>query len=59
MEVKRVKFRTFSQLSKEALRLEQLGFICEVKGWADMRTNTLTVSKDEKEGQQNDREGAI
>ena len=59
MEVKRVKFRTFSQLRKEALRLEQLGFICEVKGWADMRTNTLTVSKDEKEGQQNDREGAI
>ena len=59
MEVKRVKFRTFSQLRKEALRLEQLGFTCEVKGWADMRTNTLTVSKDEKEGQQNDREGAI
>lgn len=59
MEVKRVKFRTFSQLRKEALRLEQLGFICEVKGWADMRTNTLTVSKEEKEGQQNDREGAI
>lgn len=59
MEVKRVKFRTFSQLRKEALRLEQLGFICEVKGWADMRTNTLTVSKEEKEGQQDDREGAI
>lgn len=59
MEVKRVKFRTFSQLRKEALRLEQLGFICEVKGWADMRTNTLTVSKEEKEGQQDDREGTI
>ena len=49
MEVKRVKFRTFSQLRKEALRLEQLGFICEVKGWADIRTNTLTVSTEEEE----------
>ncbi len=58
MEVKRVKFRTWAELRKEALRLEQLGFICEVKGWADMRTNTLTVSTEE-EGQQNDREGAI
>ena len=58
MEVKRVKFKSWAELRKEALRLEQLGFICEVKGWADMRTNTLTVSTDE-EGQQNDREGAI
>ena len=47
MEVKRVKFRSWAQLRKEALRLEQLGFICEVKGWADMRTNTLTVSTKE------------
>lgn len=58
MEVKRVKFKSWAELRKEALRLEQLGFICEVKGWADMRTNTLTVSTEE-EGQQNDREGAI
>lgn len=58
MEVKRVKFRTWAELRKEALRLEQLGFICEVKGWADMRTNTLTVSTEE-EGQQNDREGTL
>lgn len=58
MEVKRVKFKSWAELRKEALRLEQLGFICEVKGWADMRTNTLTVSTEEEE-QQNDREGAI
>lgn len=59
MEVKRVKFRSWAELRKEALRLEQLGFICEVKGWADIRTNTLTVSTEEEEEQQNDREGAI
>ena len=58
MEVKRVKFKSWAELRKEALRLEQLGFICEVKGWADIRTNTLTVSTEE-EGQQNDREGTI
>lgn len=54
MEVRRVKYGTWAELRKEALRLEKLGFICEVKGWADISTNTLTVSIETKETGEND-----
>ena len=48
MEVRVIKFNTWKELVKEALRLEKLGYICEVKGWEDMRYNKLTISAEEE-----------
>ena len=44
MVIKVLKFRTWEELYKESVRLSKLGYICEVKGWEDMRANRLTVS---------------
>lgn len=45
--LKVVSFRTWEELMKEAFRLEKLVYICEVKGWNDMRFNRLTVSTED------------
>ncbi|MBP3240087.1 MAG: hypothetical protein J6M92_06030 [Oribacterium sp.] len=44
MVIKVLKFETWKELYKEAVRLSKLGYICEVKGWDDIRANRLTVS---------------
>ncbi len=44
MVIKVLKFKTWEELYKESERLSKLGYICEVKGWDDMRNNRLTVS---------------
>jgi len=44
MVIKILKFKTWEELYKESERLSKLGYICEVKGWDDMRNNRLTVS---------------
>lgn len=45
--LKVVSFRTWEDLIREAFRLEKLGYICEVRGWNDMRFNRLTVSTED------------
>lgn len=47
MVIRVQRFRTWEELVKEALRLADLGFTCEVKGWADMMDNKLTISVEE------------
>lgn len=47
MVIKVQRFRTWKELLKEADRLVKLGYICEVRGWEDIRANTLTVSTQE------------
>lgn len=49
MVIKRIKYNTWSELRKQALKYEQLGYKCEVKGWADIGSNTLTISSEEEE----------
>ena len=44
MIIKRESFKTWAELKKKALKYEQLGFKCEVRGWADISNNILTVS---------------
>lgn len=44
MVIRVQRFRTWKELLKEADRLVKLGYICEVKGWEDIRTNKLTIS---------------
>ena len=48
MIVKAVRFSSWEALKKEALRLQNLGYICEVKGWDDMRNNKLTIKTEDK-----------
>lgn len=43
MILKVEKFNTWEELKEEALRLEKLGYICEVKGWAGIQENKLVV----------------
>lgn len=49
MIIKRETFKTWAELKKKALKYEQLGFKCEVRGWADISNNILTVSDGEEE----------
>jgi hypothetical protein len=49
MVLKVQRFKTWEELKREALRLQDLGYICEVKGWDDMRYNKLTISIEEEE----------
>lgn len=49
MIIKRESFKTWAELKKKALKYEQLGFKCEVRGWADISNNILTVSDGEEE----------
>lgn len=49
MIIKRQKFKTWGELKKQALRYEQLGYVCEVRGWPDISNNVLTVSDGEEE----------
>ena len=49
MIIKRESFKTWAELKKKALKYEQLGFVCEVRGWADISNNILTVSDGEEE----------
>lgn len=49
MIIKRESFKTWAELRKKALKYEQLGFKCEVKGWADISNNILTVSDGEED----------
>ena len=44
MVIKRIKYKTWSELKKDALKYELQGYICEVKGWADISSNILTIS---------------
>lgn len=48
MVIRVQRFRTWAELVQEALRLAELGFICEVRGWDDMMANKLTISTEEK-----------
>lgn len=49
---KDVRFRTWKELLKTALKLEKQGYICEVKGFEGMRFNKLTITyNDEKPSQ--------
>ena len=45
--IKVIRFNSWIELVSEALRLESLGYTCEVKGFEDMRYNKLTVYADE------------
>ena len=38
------RFKTWEDLKAEALRLANLEFICEVRGWDDMMALKLTIS---------------
>ena len=49
MDIRVQRFRTWAELVQEALRLADLGFNCEVKGWDDMRANKLTISTEDEE----------
>lgn len=49
MVIRVQRFRTWAELVQEALRLADLGFNCEVRGWDDMRANKLTISTEEEE----------
>lgn len=44
MVIKKIKYNTWTELRKEALKYEQQGYVCEVKGWEDIRNNMLTIS---------------
>lgn len=44
MVIRVLRFRTWNELVQEAIRLSVLGFICEVRGWDDMRANKMTIS---------------
>ena len=44
MIVRVQRFKTWDELKTEALRLADLGFICEVRGWDDMMALKLTIS---------------
>ena len=47
MVIRVQRFRRWAELVKEALKLAELGFICEVRGWEDMMANKLTISTEE------------
>ena len=47
MVIRVQRFRTWAELVQEALRLADLGFICEIRGWDDMKANKLTISVEE------------
>ena len=49
MVIRVQRFRTWAELVQEALRLADLGFICEVRGWEDMMANKLTISTEDEE----------
>ena len=49
MVIRVQRFRTWAELVKEALRLAELGFICEVRGWDNIMSNKLTISVDDDE----------
>ena len=49
MVIRVQRFRTWAELVQEALRLAELGFICEVRGFDDMIANKLTISTDDLE----------
>jgi len=44
MVIRVQRFRTWKELKAEALRLADLGYICEVRGWDDMMALKLTIS---------------
>lgn len=56
MEIRRIKYKSWAELKKQALKYEQLGFICEVKGWADISANVLTISAEEEAEIEKERE---
>ena len=43
------RFKTWVELVREAQRLAELGFTCEVRGWEDMMANKLTISTEDEE----------
>lgn len=47
MVIRVQRFKTWAELVQEAIRLADLGFNCEVRGWDDMRANKLTISVEE------------
>lgn len=49
MVLKRIKYSSWSELRKQALKYEQLGYVCEVKGWADIGNNVLSISESMEE----------
>lgn len=49
MVIRVQRFKTWAELVQEAIRLADLGFNCEVRGWDDMRANKLTISTEDEE----------
>ena len=49
MLLKRIKYNTWAELRKQALKYEQLGYVVEVKGWADIGNNILSISESMEE----------
>ena len=52
MVIKKIKYNTWTELRKEALKYEQQGYVCEVKGWEDIRNNMLTISDGMEEAEE-------
>lgn len=48
MVLKRIRYNTWAELRKQALKYEQLGYKVEVKGWADIGANILSISENEE-----------
>lgn len=47
MELKVIRFNTWEELKEAALKYEQMGYICEARGWDDIRYNRLHISTEE------------
>ena len=47
---KEIRYRTWKELLKAALKLEKQGYICEVKGFEGMRFNKLTITYNDEKG---------
>ena len=43
MLIKRVRYGSWEQLKREALRYASMGFTCEVEGWAAISDNVLSI----------------
>jgi hypothetical protein len=47
-KLKTVCFDSWKELVEEAMRLEKLGYICEVRGRDDISCNRLTISSEHR-----------
>lgn len=49
MELKILRFKTWEELKRAAFMYEQMGYVCEVRGWDDIRHNRLHILTEDKQ----------